>query len=158
MADLKKLTKRQNRPKTGDLFEVVLDGGERYEGVVLDAESQYPVPSSILAVIFSEPLVNSVILTEDLGPHKLAVPAFFSNPRPWSLGYARIVGHVDNLPDVEFYFRDPARNRVLTKKGTQVDESRSGQTALYGLGNEKTLADALYLAEKRAPRGSDPRN
>ena len=154
MVDLKKLTARQKRPKTGDLFEVELDGGGRYEGVVLDAESQHPVPGSILTAIFCEPPVGNVLLAEDLAHHKLAVPAFFSNPRLWSLGYARIIGHVDNLPDVEFYFRDPARGRLLTKNGTQVDEPTSGPTALYGLGNEKTLADALHLAETRGPDGS----
>lgn len=146
---LERLTGRQRRPTTGDIFRVRVVGGKYYFGLVVDGSMAIGpmAPGSILVVIFTGGSDTGELEdVSELLQRRLLTPPVIVNQRPWTLGYAEKLGSTDEQPDVKYVFDDVPFGKLVDRFGQEVPPGDYDLIGVWGLGNEGTLGDKIVAA------------
>lgn len=149
---LVKVTGRQKRPKTGDVFRVRTVADDYYFGLVIDGSMETgPLASgSILLVIFEGSSTSSPLLAlDEIVKRQILMPPTIVNQRPWTLGYAETLGNTDQRPDIEYVLDRLSIGKLVNRHGQEVQRRSDGLVGVWGLGNEKTLADEIERAVRQ---------
>ena len=150
---LDKLTGRQKRPATGDVFRVRFADSPYYFGLVVDGNMAVGpmAPGSILVTIFSGGSESGEIEDfDELVQRPLFMPPAIVNQRPWTLGYAERVGAVEQFPRRDYFFWRPSLRQHYTQHGDAVSPPQDdSEVGIWGLGNEQTLSAKMDLALTR---------
>jgi hypothetical protein len=124
--NLEKLAGRGRRPDQGDVFELCVKNGPRVLGLVVgDGQSEVvrtPVPGAYLIYVFDPTPWSDDIPRGRVSGDDLLIPPAYTNQRPWTLGYFRVMRNerdVDRLllsrhcfEATEGVFLDERRNRI----------------------------------------------
>ncbi|GAA4474200.1 Imm26 family immunity protein [Phytohabitans houttuyneae] len=146
---LDRLTKRQKRPETGDVFRIRLANADYYFGLVLDGDMKVGplAPGSIAVVVFSGGSASGEPgELDELPDRPLLMPPAIVNQRPWTLGYAEKIGTTDRRPGISLKFVDRGRGKVFDMYGKEVVAVPDDLTGVWGVGNEHTLADKIMAS------------
>jgi hypothetical protein len=118
--NLLKLQGRGRGPMSGDVFELIPGDDHRVLGLVIAAKlagpTDAPMPGSNLIYLFDPKRSSQSIPDDRVEPDELLLPPLFVNQRPWTHGYFRKVGVVEQPQSRALRshcFWDAARGRYV---------------------------------------------
>lgn len=145
--NLLKLHPSRHKPKTGDVFAMLLCDQEYLFGRVIATDAiAIPGHAGVLVYIYSARACN-IDAPPCLSPDSLLIPPLITNVLPWSKGYfqhviSRELKPEDRLPQHSFrYFNDEIVDEYMRPVGAS-----SGPIGEQGLESFRTIDDAVSAA------------
>jgi hypothetical protein len=93
---LRRLRRSTKAPQSGDIFFFSILDREYFLGMVVDADSNIPIPfikGSNLIYLYKTCLKTKEISWHAIRPNNLLIPPLWTNKKPWTSGIFETIGH-----------------------------------------------------------------
>jgi hypothetical protein len=135
----------------GDIFLLSVKEGEYIAGQVIAIDAKLgPIKNMILCRLYRRILREGENVPQDLDDSELLTPPFFTNRKPWSLGYFTFVENRQNLKKnrgLMYGFLNPATDKVHNENDEIVSKADCLEPlGIYGVKSCLTIDDMVKAA------------